>query len=88
LDARVTPFYQLNAAMNEDLGDAQIALEKLLQFDGSSKVMVVIAHDASLLEVLPFFPRSITEWDARGYKAEGTWRFLKDFAGATERNNG
>ncbi|KAL2850400.1 hypothetical protein BJX68DRAFT_255150 [Aspergillus pseudodeflectus] len=48
LDARVTPFYQLNAAMNEDLGDAQIALEKLLQFDGSSKVMVVIAHDASL----------------------------------------
>ncbi|GLA63284.1 hypothetical protein AtubIFM55763_009763 [Aspergillus tubingensis] len=82
LDAKVTPFYQLNAAMNEDLKDAEIALEKLLRFDGSSKVMVIISHDASLLDVLPFFPRSINEWDVKGYKAEGTWRFLRDFARA------
>lgn len=68
--------------MNEDLKDAEIALEKLLRFDGSSKVMVIISHDASLLDVLPFFPRSINEWDVKGYKAEGTWRFLRDFARA------
>ncbi|RAK87820.1 metallo-beta-lactamase superfamily protein [Aspergillus costaricaensis CBS 115574] len=83
-DVRVTPFYNLNAAMNENLEDAEIALEKLLQFDGSASVMVVTAHDASLLEVLPFFPRKITDWDVKGYKAEGTWRFLKDFAGAID----
>lgn len=70
--------------MNENLEDAEIALEKLLQFDGSASVMVVTAHDSSLLDVLPFFPRKITEWDAKGYKVEGTWRFLKDFAGAID----
>lgn len=68
--------------MNEDLRDAEIALEKLLRFDGSSKVMVIISHDASLLDVLPFFPGSINEWDVKGYKAVGTWRFLRDFARA------
>lgn len=62
-DAKVTPFYELNAAINEDLGDAEVALEKMLPFDGSAKVMVVIAHDASLPDGLSFFPKSITEWD-------------------------
>ncbi|KAJ5214005.1 metallo-beta-lactamase superfamily protein [Penicillium cf. viridicatum] len=84
LDTKVTPFYELNAAMNEDLGDVEVALEKMLPFDGSAKVMVVIAHDATLLDVLPFFPKSITEWDVEGYKAKRTWRFLKDLAGAID----
>ncbi|KAL3471506.1 hypothetical protein BJX99DRAFT_237251 [Aspergillus californicus] len=83
-DPRVTPFYHLNAAMNENLEDAEVALEKMLRFDGSASVMVVIAHDASLLDVLPFFPKNITEWDVKEHKAEGTWRFLKDFAGAID----
>ncbi|KAJ5355048.1 metallo-beta-lactamase superfamily protein [Penicillium cataractarum] len=85
-DAKVTPFYELNAGMNEDLGDAEVALEKMLPFDGSAKVMVIIAHDASLLDVLPFFPNSITEWDIQGYKAKGAWSFLKDFVGAIDRS--
>ncbi|CEJ62859.1 Putative Metallo-beta-lactamase superfamily protein [Penicillium brasilianum] len=84
LDTKVTPFYELNAAMNEDLGDAEVALEKMLPFDGSSKVMVIISHDSSLLDVLPFFPKRITKWDMEGYKTKGTWRFLSDFAGAIE----
>lgn len=86
LDAKVTPFYELNAPMNEDLGDAEVALQKMLPFDGSERVMVIIGHDASLLDILPFFPKSITEWDVQGYKAKGTWRFLKDFVGAINRS--
>ncbi|KAL2703460.1 hypothetical protein AAEP93_004531 [Penicillium crustosum] len=84
LDAKVTPLYELNVATNEDLGDAEVALDKMLLFDGSPKAMVIIAHDASIPDGLPFFPQSITEWDVEGHKAKGTWGFLKDFAGAID----
>lgn len=70
--------------MNEDLEDAEVALEKMLPFDGSAKVMVVFAYDATLLDIFPFFPKRITEWNVEGYKAKRTWRFLKDLAGAID----
>lgn len=77
-----TPFYELNAAMNEDLENAAVSLGKMIPFDGSENVLVIIAHDASLLDVLPFFPQNITDWETKGYKVAGTWRFLKDFNAA------
>ncbi|GKZ89072.1 hypothetical protein AnigIFM59636_010787 [Aspergillus niger] len=88
LDAKVTPFYELNAAMNESLGDAEAALEKMMTFDATSEVLVIIAHDASLGDILPFFPKRMTDWHMEGYKARGAWRFLRDIAvvfnGSTE----
>ncbi|KAE8401215.1 hypothetical protein BDV37DRAFT_296346 [Aspergillus pseudonomiae] len=81
-EARVTPFYELNAAINEDLENAEASLDKMAVFDGSANILIIIAHDASLLDVLPFFPKKITDWDVEGYKEAGAWRFLKDFSGA------
>ncbi|KAJ1709910.1 hypothetical protein NYO67_7942 [Aspergillus flavus] len=82
---KVTPFYELNAALNEDLESAEASLDKMTVFDGSANVLIIIAHDASLLDILPFFPKKITDWNVEGYKEAGAWRFLKDFSGAISR---
>lgn len=37
LGIKVTAFYEPKAAMNESLGDAEVALEKMLLFDGLSQ---------------------------------------------------
>jgi hypothetical protein len=70
-DAEVTPVYELDAAMNEDPENAKVSLKKMLLFDGSANVLVIITHNTSLLEVLPFFPKKITDWDMEGYQANG-----------------
>ncbi|PLB46303.1 metallo-beta-lactamase superfamily protein [Aspergillus steynii IBT 23096] len=79
LDCRITPFYELNPAMNASLDDTQIAVDKMKALDGAAEVFVIIAHDESLRDILPFFPKRINDWDEAGYKRVGTWRFLKDF---------
>jgi hypothetical protein len=81
-DYRTTPFYELNPAMNVSLPDAIESVNKMEAFDASPNVFVIIAHDTSLLDVLPFFPKTINNWDSANYKSIGTWRFLKDFEGA------
>ncbi|KAH8698401.1 hypothetical protein BGW36DRAFT_460325 [Talaromyces proteolyticus] len=78
-DYRTTPFYQSNSLMNVSLPDAEASIEKMQAFDASTDVFTIIAHDTSLLDVLPFFPKTITDWDKAGYKSLGAWRFLKDF---------
>jgi hypothetical protein len=45
-------------------------------FDASPDVLLVIAHDASLLDVLPFYPEGeLTGWEATEGKDLGRWRF-------------
>jgi hypothetical protein len=48
-------------------------------FDANDNVFTAIAHDASLADVVDFFPNSANEWKAKGWKREGHWRFLSDF---------
>jgi hypothetical protein len=76
---RTTPFYELSPFGNEDLPKAQDSLGHMQLLDGSVEVFVVIAHDATLLDIVPFFPKKISDWDLAGYKPLGAWRFLKDF---------
>lgn len=65
--------------MNVSLPDAIESVNKMEVFDASPDVFVVIAHDTSLVDVLPFFPETISNWDSANHKSVGTWRFLKDF---------
>ncbi|KAI3584274.1 hypothetical protein IWW34DRAFT_815496 [Fusarium oxysporum f. sp. albedinis] len=63
MDPRTTPFYQTTVQ----------------PFDANDNVFTAIAHDASLADVVDFFPNSANEWKAKGWKREGHWRFLSDF---------
>ncbi|KAK5119240.1 hypothetical protein LTR85_007854 [Meristemomyces frigidus] len=71
-------FYGLAPGMHDDLAAAEGTVDKLKAFDGRDDVLVVIAHDASLLEVLDFFPQSLNAWRSNDWAAQGRWRFLRD----------
>lgn len=75
--AKESSFYGLALGMQEDLKEAEQTVEKLTAFDGRDDVMIVIAHDATLLNVLEFFPQDINDWKARDWAAQGRWLFLK-----------
>ena len=72
------PMFELAEFLQEDAIKAQETLEKLRAFDGRDDVMVVLAHDASFLDVLDFFPRSINDWMAKGWDDQARWLFLRD----------
>ena len=45
-------------------------------------VFTVIAHDASLVGVVDFYPQNANAWREKGWAREGRWAFLGDFGEA------
>jgi glyoxylase-like metal-dependent hydrolase (beta-lactamase superfamily II) len=78
------PFYKPSDVINEVPEVAVHTIEGLWEFDADEKVFVVIAHDASLMDVVDFFPKGAGEWFDKGWGKQGHWRFLADFSGALE----
>lgn len=79
--ARDAPFYSLAPGMQEDMNQSLTTLERLMAFDGCDDVFVILAHDATLLDFLPVFPRRVNEWKAENLAAMARWAFLRDFQG-------
>ena len=73
--------YDLAPRMQEDQEKAEETVERLKAFDGRDDVMIVIAHDATLLDVLDFFPQDVNDWKARGWTNQSRWLFLKELDG-------
>ncbi|KAL1710574.1 hypothetical protein EV121DRAFT_251352 [Schizophyllum commune] len=48
-------------------------LQKLLAFDAHPDILVVIAHDLTLVGHLPLFPKTINDWKKDGLKEKVTW---------------
>lgn len=56
---------------------ARQSITKLQAFDAHPDVLVIIAHDVSLLPLLSFFPEgSLDDWKASGLKEKGRWAFV------------
>ena len=72
------------SSMTYNVADANETLRKVQAFDADDRVLVVIAHDYTLLEVVDFFPKEANGWKAKGWKEEGRWGFLRDFQRAVE----
>ena len=85
-DYRTTPFYEVNPIANVSVPEALASMDKMEVFDASPDVFVIIAHDASVLDILPLFPKTITGWDATDNKALSRWRFLRDLETAAKSN--
>ena len=51
---------------------------------GSDEVLVVLAHDDTLKEVVDFFPNYADGFRGNGWAEKGRWLFLRDFAGAVK----
>ncbi|KAI0301696.1 beta-lactamase-like protein [Multifurca ochricompacta] len=81
---RTTPFYEPLSVINSDPATARVTLEALKVFDASPDVLVILAHDPSLRDILEFYPEGdLTGWERQdgqpNSKEAGTWRFLRDF---------
>ena len=53
--------------------------------DGHDNVLVMLAHDDTMLDIVDKFPNgTANEWKKKGWREKGMWRFLGDFAEAVE----
>lgn len=82
---RTKPFYKVvTGGVTLDVAEAERSIEKMQEADAQDKVLVVVAHDASLLDVLDFFPKYANDFASQGWVRKGRWAFLKDFKDALQ----
>ncbi|KAF7356545.1 J domain-containing protein [Mycena venus] len=53
---------------------AKVSLEKVATFDADPDFLVIIAHDQSLVSLIPYFPASLNDWKANHWKEDLVWR--------------
>jgi glyoxylase-like metal-dependent hydrolase (beta-lactamase superfamily II) len=62
--------------VHEDPPAAQKAMDKMQMFDADDDILVVCAHDATLLDVMDFYPKSANDWRAKHWGKMAHWKFL------------
>lgn len=77
----IKPFYEAADGFNEDSPAADWTIEGIEEFDAHENVLVVLSHDASLLDIVGFYPQNANDWKQKLWLKYGRWRFLTDFAG-------
>ncbi|KAI0105342.1 hypothetical protein F4776DRAFT_647067 [Hypoxylon sp. NC0597] len=73
-----SPFLKTAEAFTDDPEKAAWSLDVVGEFDAHNNVFVIFSHDATLLDVVEFYPKDATDWEVKGWKREGRWRFLED----------
>ena len=66
--------------------EARESVEHMSEFDAHEDILVMIAHDNTMLEVVDFFPSLANDWKKRGWKEKGLWEFLGDFHEVVKEN--
>jgi glyoxylase-like metal-dependent hydrolase (beta-lactamase superfamily II) len=77
-------FYGIAPGMHEDPRKAVETVQKLKAFDAHENVLVIIAHDPSLVGLVDFFPKSLNDWKRENWEEAARWRFLADFRNAVD----
>ena len=84
-EKRTSPYYTASKAAGSAYVDPEVAnesIQALKAFDASDDVLICLAHDPGLFEVLPLLndgPRNeINGWKEKGYKEMLRWRFLNE----------
>jgi hypothetical protein len=85
------PFYHLGVwpdgeVAAENMDQANESLEKLRVYDMRlDQVLVIIAHDETMLDVLDFFPKDVNQWREKGWGQKSRWMWLRDFHAAVNK---
>ncbi|KAF8191468.1 hypothetical protein K438DRAFT_1591335 [Mycena galopus ATCC 62051] len=56
----------------------RVSLDKIAGFDADEDFFVVLAHDLSLVDSLPYFPASLSAWKGDRIKDQVLWAFLDE----------
>lgn len=86
---RTKPFFKIQTAKDGrashvDSEEAQETVKKVIEADASDNILLAIAHDASLLDVVDFFPNYANNFMEKGWVEKSRWLFLKDFKEAVQ----
>jgi len=54
-------------------------MHKMSEFDANEDVLVLLAHDPDVKDVVDLWPLPLTDWKAKGWKEKLRWSFLNDF---------
>lgn len=71
--------------ISHDPDEAERTIEKVQEADCQDNVLVVMAHDDVLLDVVDFFPKYANDFVEKGWQGKGRWAFLKDFREAVQQ---
>lgn len=74
------PFFEV--AKNSLFADHDAAMDtvrKIQELDASENIFVLLAHDLSLRDQIPLFPKSINTWRADDLRVKTRWLFCRDF---------
>lgn len=81
-DARTIPYYQPCSRPDSWYVDPPSALQsvkRLIELDANERILVLIAHDPGIMNVLPLFPnKTINNWFEAGWKEKLHWSFLAE----------
>ena len=79
------PWYTASKAEGSayvDPDTANRSITSLQAFDADPNVLVCLAHDPGLFEILPLLNYdstcSLNDWEIKGYKNMSRWRFLNE----------
>lgn len=72
-----TPFHDAVPSFTVDVEKGEWSRGGTEEFDAADNVLVVIAHDEYLMEVIDLFPKSIEGWKAKEDGVKARWLFLK-----------
>jgi hypothetical protein len=78
LHNRTVPFLAIATgaeSLYQDPETSRVSQFKLGVFDSDEDVLVLSSHDASMNDLLKFFPDTINDWQKRGIKDRGVWNF-------------
>ncbi|KAL2355243.1 beta-lactamase-like protein [Cryomyces antarcticus] len=78
------PFYHIAEGFAHDKKVATWSIHGVEEFDAADNVLVAIAHDDTLLDVLDFYPKTLNHWREKDLSNKVRWTFLRDFAEAVE----
>lgn len=71
----------VDAVGAEDEETSRWSIEGLQEFDADDRVLVMLAHDATLEGEVEMFPRMMNGWRKEGVGEKVRWKFLRDFKG-------
>lgn len=74
-----TPFCGINHGHPYDAEMAQRSLKLMEPFDADEKILVIAAHDHTLVPYLEYWPKESNGWHEAHWKELNRWEFLKDF---------
>lgn len=85
IDAMTHPFCTPTDQASYNGAEARESVDHMSEFDAHDNILVLIAHDTSMLNIVDFFPHgTANDWKQKGWREKGLWRFLSDFSDAVK----